>query len=48
MTDEAIPREILTTLFRALVWCGPQISESQRSTAWAWLEERNPYEEMGQ
>jgi hypothetical protein len=45
---EPIPRDILTTLFRGLVHCGDQISDDQREQAWAWLEERNPYEEMGQ
>ena len=46
--EEAIPKEILTTLIRGLVWSGAQITDEQRSQAWAWLEDRNPYEEMGQ
>lgn len=45
---EAIPRDILTTLFRGLVWCGDQISLEDREAAWKWLEDHNPYEEMSQ
>lgn len=47
MLDEEIPRDILTTLFRSLVWCGGQITDEEREAAWQWLEDRNPYEEMG-
>lgn len=47
MTDDAIPYDIITTLFRGLVHCGYAISDSQREEAWAWLEARNPHEEMG-
>ena len=46
-SNEAVPYDILTTLFRALVWCGDQITQEQREAAWAWLDEHNPYEEMG-
>ena len=48
MADELIPDNISTTLLRALVWCGPQITEEQCNTAWAWVEEHTGQrEEMG-
>lgn len=44
-----IPRDVATTLLRALVWCGDQITTEQREQAWAWVEDqRGPVEEMGQ
>lgn len=48
MSDvQVIPHHILVTLQRALVWCGDQITSEQRNEAWAWLDERGRYEEMG-
>lgn len=44
---ERIPGDILTTLFRAIVWCGDQITDEQREAAWSWLEQHNDREEMG-
>lgn len=44
---EEIPRDILAILFRALVWCGDQITQEQQEKAWAYLEERNPHEWFG-
>lgn len=45
---EAIPRDILTTLFRGLVYGGYQCQTEDIEKAWAWLEKYNHYEEMGQ
>ena len=48
MTDERIPVRIHKTLLRALVWCGPQITDESREEAWAWVQEHGePFEEMG-
>lgn len=44
---EMLPYDIAKTLFRALVWCGDQITEEDRENAWAYLEDRNPHEFFG-
>ena len=46
--QEVIPADIALVLKRALVWCGMQITEHQRDAAFAWVDERDPSEEMGQ
>jgi hypothetical protein len=38
----AVPDDIASTLFRALVWSGDAIGTEEREAAWAWLDERNP------
>ena len=44
-----IPRDILETLFRALVYVQPgELTSVEINTAWSWLEQHNHYEEMGQ
>lgn len=44
-----LPEDVATTLLRALVWCGDQITTEQREQAWAWVEgQRGNVEEMGQ
>ena len=48
MSDALIPDDISLTLLRAMVWCGPQISDEQRNAAWAWVEDHTAQrEEMG-
>lgn len=43
-----LPRDILTTLFRGLVYGGHSSKREDVEKAWAWLEQFNGYEEMGQ
>lgn len=44
-----IPRDILYTLMRGLVWQRPGANtQEETEAAWAWLEKHNHYEEMGQ
>jgi hypothetical protein len=43
-----IPQDVAETLLRALVWCGQQITDDERETAWAWVDDRRgDVEEMG-
>jgi hypothetical protein len=49
LDPQPIPRDILDTLRRALVWCpADKMTQADANVAWAWIEARNPYEEMGQ
>ena len=48
MSEVVIPDYISLTLFRAMVWCGEEITPEQRDVAWTWVEDHTAQrEEMG-